>query len=83
MLGLNQTHISHFHPLEVVSRYRDPQFQAGENLSYLVERFNIRVNITYYVPIGCLMLGQRCRRWTSIRPTLSQCLVFPERVHRF
>ena len=24
-----------FHPLEVVSRYRDPQLQVGENYSYL------------------------------------------------
>ena len=28
-----------FHPLEVVSRYRDPQLQVGENYSYL---FNLR-----------------------------------------
>ena len=26
----------HFHPLEVVSRYRDPQLQLGDNHSYLV-----------------------------------------------
>ena len=25
-----------FHPLEVVSRYRDSQLQVGENYSYLV-----------------------------------------------
>ena len=31
-----------FHPLEFVSRYRDPQLQAGENYSYL---FNQRRNI--------------------------------------
>ena len=28
-----------FHPIEVVSRYRDPQLQVGENYSYL---FNLR-----------------------------------------
>ena len=28
-----------FHPLEVVSRYRDQQLQVGENYSYL---FNLR-----------------------------------------
>ena len=28
-----------FHPLEVVSRYRGPQLQVGENYSYL---FNLR-----------------------------------------
>ena len=28
-----------FHPLEVVSRYRDPQLQVAENYSYL---FNLR-----------------------------------------
>ena len=26
-----------FHPLEVVSRYRDPQLQVGENYSYLID----------------------------------------------
>ena len=31
-----------FHPLEVVSRYRDPQFQVAENDSYL---FNLKPNI--------------------------------------
>ena len=31
-----------FHPLEVVSRYRDPQPQVVENYSYL---FNLRPNI--------------------------------------
>ena len=29
----------HFHPLEVVPRYRDPQLQVGENYVYL---FNLR-----------------------------------------
>ena len=33
-----------FHPLEDVSRYRDPQLQVGENYSYL---FNFRRNIKY------------------------------------
>ena len=28
-----------FHPLEVVSRYRDPQLQVSENYAYL---FNLR-----------------------------------------
>ena len=31
-----------FHPLEVVSRYRDPQLQVGENYSYFL---NFRSNI--------------------------------------
>ena len=37
-----------FHPLEVVSRYRDPQLQVGENYSY---KFNLRPNIrkSYFV----------------------------------
>ena len=34
-----------FHPLEVVSRYRDPQPQVGENYSYLV---NLRTNIVWF-----------------------------------
>ena len=33
----------HFHPLEVVSRYRDPQIQVGENDAYV---FNFRANIS-------------------------------------
>ena len=42
------------HPLEVVSRYRDPQLQVGENYSY---SFNLRPNIwkswclnTHFIP---------------------------------
>ena len=34
-----------FHPLEVVSRYRDPQLQVGENYSCL---FNLRPTILKY-----------------------------------
>ena len=34
-----------FHPLKVVSRYREPQLQVGENYSYL---FNLRSNICKY-----------------------------------
>ena len=29
-----QIFMSNFQPLEVVSRYRDPQLQVGENYSY-------------------------------------------------
>ena len=43
-----------FQPLEVVSRYRDPQLKMGENYAYL---FNLRSNIcisrclnTHFVP---------------------------------
>ena len=32
----------YFHPLEVVSRYRDPQVQVGENYPYLL---NLGLNI--------------------------------------
>ena len=32
----------HFYPLEVVSRYRDPQLQVGKNYSY---SFDLRSNI--------------------------------------
>ena len=31
-----------FHTLVVVSRYRDPQLQVGENYSYLFNMFNWR-----------------------------------------
>ena len=44
----------HFYPLEVVSRYRDPQLQLTENYSYL---FNFSTNIckswwwdTHFIP---------------------------------
>ena len=50
-----------FHPLEVVSRYRDPQLQVAENYSYL---FNFRRNIcksscvnTYFIPNNCDLIG--------------------------
>ena len=43
-----------FHPLEVASRYRDPQLQVAEKYSYL---FNFRPNIckswwldAYFIP---------------------------------
>ena len=46
-----------FHPLEVVSRYRDPQLQVGENHSYF---FNLRQHIckscclnTHFIPDIC------------------------------
>ena len=38
-----------FHPLEVASRYRDPQLQVGENYSYL---FNSRPNICKYLRLN-------------------------------
>ena len=48
---------SNFHPLEVVSRYRDPQLQVGENYSHLL---NLGPNIckswclnTHFVPVNC------------------------------
>ena len=37
-----QTAALNFHPLEVVSRYRDPQLQVVINYSY---SFNLRLNI--------------------------------------
>ena len=48
MIGLKLTLILlsliylNFHPLEVVSRYRDPQLEVGENYLYL---FNLSTNI--------------------------------------
>ena len=30
---------SDFHPLEVVARGSEPQFQVGENCNYLISRF--------------------------------------------
>ena len=43
---------SNFHPLEVVSRYRDTQLQVAENYSYL---FNLSSDIyKYYIPVICL-----------------------------
>ena len=33
---------SNVHPLEVVSRGSDPQLQVGENLNYLISRFEVQ-----------------------------------------
>ena len=33
--NINMIKIFNFYPLKVVSRYRDPQIQVGENYSYL------------------------------------------------
>ena len=45
----------HFHPLEVVSRYRDPQLQVAENYAYLcnLRPLNIETftNFAVYRPI--------------------------------
>ena len=38
-----------FHPLEVVSRYREPQLQVGENYSYLFNLIFILCNISYLI----------------------------------
>ena len=35
----NLTNMSHFHPLEFVSRGSETQIQVDENLNYLIERF--------------------------------------------
>ena len=45
--GLSNPHAAkstylNFHPLEVVSRYRDPQLQVAQNYFYL---FNLSTNI--------------------------------------
>ena len=51
-----------FHPLEAVSRYRDPQLQVAENYLYL---FNLRPNIckawclnTHFIPNKNDLIGQ-------------------------
>ena len=38
---LNEPSYSEFHPLEVVSRYRDPHLQVGENYMYLYRLNNV------------------------------------------
>ena len=51
-----------FQPLEVVSRYRDPQHQLVENYSYL---FNLRPNVYkycgvngHYIPNNSGLIGE-------------------------
>ena len=39
--------MSKCHPLEVASRYRDPQLQVGKNLNYLILRFNENKNTAH------------------------------------
>ena len=45
-----------FHALEVVSRYRDPQLQVGENHSYF---YNLKRNKSDYIGVESLMLAWR------------------------
>ena len=59
-----------FQPLEVVSRYRDPQIQVGENYSYL---FNLDTNIyklccsdTHFAPNNMNLVGWYNRLKTTI-----------------
>ena len=46
-----------FHPLEVVSRYRDPQLQVGENKPYL---FNLRPNICKFCRLNTHFVHNNC-----------------------
>ena len=46
-----------FHPFQVVSRYRDPQLQIGENYSYLLNS-GVNIVISVILPVVCLS-GQR------------------------
>ena len=36
----------HYHPLEVVSRYRDPQLQVGKNVMYFYSLFQNIANFS-------------------------------------
>ena len=56
-----------FHPLEVVTRYRDPQLQVGENYSYLLnplhstpEYIGIRISLStvYYMCNANMFVGE-------------------------
>ena len=47
-----------FHPLEVVSRYRDPQFQVGGNYSYL---YNLNQNICQSTTFNVLFFSKLYR----------------------
>ena len=53
---LSLLHTLNFHPLEVVSRYREPQIQVGENHSFinLIQKNckSLCLN-THFVPINC------------------------------
>ena len=53
--------MSNFHPLEVVSRYREPQLKVGKNYSHLL---NLRRGIykswrlnTHFVPNNSDLVG--------------------------
>ena len=55
-----------FHPLEVVSRYRDTQLQVTENLRHWATDQAISCpENTRHSPKVELMLGQRSRRWAA------------------
>ena len=81
-----------FHPLEAVSRYRDPQLQLGKKYSYLYilkqytcqsSKYNVPFFYTDTFPANTrllanadLMLVQRRRRWTNIKAALAKRFVF-------
>ena len=62
------------HPLEVVSRYRDPQLQVGENYSYL---FDLRPNICKSGSCWCFYWMKKWSNKTKvvIEPVISGYLV--------
>ena len=66
--------IINFHLLQIVSRYRDPQFQVGANYTYV---YNLRPNIckswymnTYFVPNNSDFTSANKTEYATL-PTLS------------
>ena len=69
-LTMNKYHstCSHFHPLEVVSRYRDPQLQVGENVRFSGLRVNLLfVTIYIYISAGVTNTRHNIRKYIYLR----------------
>ena len=51
-----------FHPLKVVSRYRDPQLQVAKNYSYLL---NLSINIWQFWCLDTHFIPNNCDFWST------------------
>ena len=84
-----------FHPLEVVSSYRDPQLQVlqmGENYWYLLSNGEGAELIVFYGtqlqqtlgahPMSSKKLAQRRQRWVSTKPIVGQRLTPAQMTHQ-
>ena len=71
--------IVHFHPLEVVSRWRDPQLQVSQNEAYVItytdnSHYHTTYHITFLNAHKCTLLVPKRVYYIELRAIISYCL---------